>query len=380
MNKALHALVYVTLVVAAAALFFEIQLDGKRELLKDRNRQLEDYIVKISNTIEKSDAAKPASLPEARKDVSAVEAKLVDSPETENVLEDYPVQLEEANLETLKWDDKERIQLRQLYKLDGEGNKIPDAANPGDFVKKGAGTAQELLDQLFERAKAQQAKLNTTRAELANARTKLEALVNDYNKLKPEGRQDKVTIEEKKAQIEELGQAKAAVEEQLTKTKSQIDDLNAEIKSLKDERDSAKDETEAVKEDLAKTQKLVDQLKKLLQNQPARQQTVASGTVNVAPLTVGNKGKIVEVNSKLMFAVVEFDEDAMKELLGPERQNALPQLEMGIRRTGFQGPAGEYVGRLRLRQSVAGKNFVIADLLGDWLQTEVKKGDVVFAE
>lgn len=380
MNKALHALVYVTLVVAAAALFFEIQLDGKRELLKDRNRQLEDYIVKISNTIEKSDAAKPASLPEARKDVSAVEAKLVDSPETENVLEDYPVQLEEANLDTLKWDDKERIQLRQLYKLDGEGNKIPDAANPGDFVKKGAGTAQELLDQLFERAKAQQAKLNTTRAELANARTKLEALVNDYNKLKPEGRQDKVTIEEKKAQIEELGQAKAAVEEQLTKTKSQIDDLNAEIKSLKDERDSAKDETEAVKEDLAKTQKLVDQLKKLLQNQPARQQTVASGAVNVAPLTVGNKGKIVEVNSKLMFAVVEFDEDAMKELLGPERQNALPQLEMGIRRTGFQGPAGEYVGRLRLRQSVAGKNFVIADLLGDWLQTEVKKGDVIFAE
>lgn len=380
MNKALHALVYVTLVVAAAALFFEIQLDGKRELLKDRNRQLEDYIVKISNTIEKSDAAKPASIPEARKDVSAVEAKLVDSPETENVLEDYPAQLEEANLDTMKWDDKERLQLRQLYKLDGEGNKIPDAANPGDFVKKGAGTAQELLDQLFERAKAQQAKLNTTRAELANARTKLEALVNDYNKLKPEGRQDKVTIEEKKAQIEELEQAKAAVEEQLTKTKSQIDDLNAEIKSLKDERDSAKDETEAVKEDLAKTQKLVDQLKKLLQNQPAQQQTVASGTVSAAPLTVGNKGKIVEVNSKLMFAVIEFDEDAMKELLGPERQNALPQLEMGIRRTGFQGPAGEYVGRLRLRQSVSGKNFVIADLLGDWLQTEVKKGDVVFAE
>ena len=380
MNKALHALVYVTLVVAAAALFFEIQLDGKRELLKDRNRQLEDCLVRVSNTIEKSDAAKSAAAPEARKDVSPVEAKLLDSPETENVFEDYPVQLEEANLETMKWDDKERIQLRQLYKLDGEGNKIPDAANPGDFVKKGPGTAQELLDQLFERAKAQQAKLNTTRAELANARTKLEALVNDYNKLKPEGRQDKVTIEEKKAQITELEQAKTAVEEQLTKTKSQIDDLNAEIKSLKDERDSAKDETEAVKEDLAKSQKLVDQLKKLLQNQPAQPQTAQGGGTATAALTVGNKGKVVEVNAKLMFAVVEFDEEAMKELLGPERLNALPLLEMGIRRSGFQGPAGEYVGRLRLRQSVAGKNFVIADILGDWQQTEVKKGDVVFAE
>ena len=57
MNKALHALVYVTLVVAAAALFFEFKLYDKKDLLKDRNRQLEDYLVKISNTIEKSGAA-----------------------------------------------------------------------------------------------------------------------------------------------------------------------------------------------------------------------------------------------------------------------------------------------------------------------------------
>ena len=72
MNKALHALVYVTLVVAAAALFFEFKLYDKKDLLKDRNRQLEDYLVRISNTIEKSDAAKPTSAPEARKDISAV--------------------------------------------------------------------------------------------------------------------------------------------------------------------------------------------------------------------------------------------------------------------------------------------------------------------
>ena len=73
MNKALHALVYVTLVVAAAALFFEFKLYDKKDLLKDRNRQLEDYLVKISNTIEKSDAAKPSATPEARKDISAVD-------------------------------------------------------------------------------------------------------------------------------------------------------------------------------------------------------------------------------------------------------------------------------------------------------------------
>lgn len=380
MNKALHALVYVILVVSAAALFFEFKLYDKKDLLKDRNRQLEDYLVRISNTIEKSDAAKPTTSPEARKDISAVEAKQLETPETENLLEDYPSQLEEANLETMKWDDKERIQLRKLYMLDPEGQKIPDAANPGDFVKKGPGTAQALLDQLFERAKAQQAKLNSTRAELASVRAKLEALVVDYNKIKPDARQDKIAVEEKAKQVTELEQAKAAVEETLTKTKSQIDDLNAEIKSLKDEVSSAKDETEAVKEDLEKSQKLVDQLKKLLQTQASSQPAAAQSSVAAAALTAGNKGKIVEINPKFMFAVIEFGDDAMKELLGPERQGALPLLEMGIRRPGFKGSAGEYIGRLRLLRNVPGKNYVVADILGDWLQSEVKKGDVVFAE
>ena len=382
MNKALHALVFVILAIAAAALYFEYNLFGKKELLKDRNRQLEDYLVKISNTIEKSDAAKPATVPEARKDVSPVEAKQVDPPETENLLEDYQAQLEEQNLETMKWDDKERLQLRQLYKTDGDGNRIPDAANPGDFVKKGPGTAQELLDQLFDRAKAQQAKLNTTRAALADLRTKLEGLVTEYNKVKPETRQEKITVEDKQGQIAKLEQEKAAVEEQMTKAKAQVDDLNAEIKSLKDEVSSAKDETEAVREDLAKQEKLVEQLKTLLKNSvatSAKPVTANTGS-SITSVSAGCKGKLVEVNTQLMFAIVEFTEDAMKELMGPELQNPLPPLEMGLRRKGFQGPAGEYVGRIRLRQSVQGKNLVIADILGDWQQAPAQKNDDVYGE
>ena len=39
MNKALHALVYLILAVSVAALYFEYNLYGKKELLKDRNRQ-----------------------------------------------------------------------------------------------------------------------------------------------------------------------------------------------------------------------------------------------------------------------------------------------------------------------------------------------------
>jgi len=374
MNKVLHALVYVILAVSGTALFFEVNLFDKKALLADRNRQLEDYLVKISHTIEKADAAKPATLPEAKKDISPIEAKEVEVPETENLLEDYPVHLEEANLETLKWDDKERIQMRKLYKLDAEGKKMPDAANPGDFIKKGPGTAAEILDTLVDRAKTQQTKLNLTRAELSASRAKLENLTAEYNKLKPPARADKILIEELKAKIAQLESDKAALEDQVKKLKAQIEDLNAEITSLKDEVSQAKEETEAVKEDLAKSQKLVEQLKKLIQQRPA---AAASGGP-VTALTAGNKGTIVEANNKFMFAVVEFNDDAIKELFGPERQNPLPLLELGIRRKGANGDV--YVGRIRLRQAVAGKNFVIADILGDWQQMPAETGDVVFAE
>ena len=120
--------------------------------------------------------------------------------------------------------------------------------------------------------------------------------------------------------------------------------------------------------------------------QMAQQQNQASGAASggqgtaVTSLPAGEKGRIAAVDNKLMFCVIAFTDEAMKELLGPERQGALPALTLGIRRKGFTGPAGEFVGKVSLRQSVSGKNFVIADILGDWSQAAVEKGDVIFAE
>ena len=382
MNKALHAIVYLILALAGAALYFEMNIFEKRGLQNDSITQLSDYIVKISHTIEKADAAKTGNVPEARKDVSPVEAKAVESPETENVLEEYAAYLEEQNLETFKWNDTEKAQLRKIYMLDPEGKKIPDAANPGEYVMKGKGTANELLEQLFERAKAQQAKLNTTRAELASVRGKLEALVGEYNKLKPPARQSKIEIEELKVKAEEAVKERDAAKEQVNKIKGQIDDLNSEITSLKDEVSSKNDEIEAGKEELEKEKQSYEKLKKLFQQVQAQAQaqtpTSAMGAVGVSTLTAGDKGKVVEVNNAYMFAVIEFDDAAIKELMGENRQNPLPRLDLGIHRK--SGSSDRYVGRLRLRQAVAGKNLVVADILGDWQQAPVEKGDAVFAE
>ena len=387
MNKLLHAIVYLILVVAVAALVFEKSLFDKRSLLSERNRAMEDYIVRLACTIEKADAPRPMTVPEAKKDISPIEARQLDTPEMENVLEDYPAQLETANLETFNWDDSAtRLQLRQLYLIGPDGQPVPDAANYNKPMTKGKGTMAELMDQLFDRAKAQQATLNNTRAALVDIRGKLENAISDYNKLKPDARTLKMTEDELKQKVSQLGQEKQTLEEQITKLKGRVEEQAGEITSLKDEVSTAKDETEAAKEELAAKEKKIEQLQKLMQ-QMAQQQNQASGAATggaggsaVTSLPAGEKGRIADVNNKLMFCVIEFSDEAMKELLGPERQGALPALKLCIRRKGFKGPAGEFVGKVSLRQSVSGKNFVIADILGDWSQATVEKGDVVFSE
>ena len=385
MNKALHLVVYLILIAAVAALVFEKSLFDKRALLGDRNRMLEDYIVKIANTIEKADAPRSMVVPEAKKDISPIEARQIDSPEMSNLLEEYNAQLESGNLDTFKWDTSQvRLQLRQLYYLEN-GQTVPDVANYNKPMTKGKGTMAELLDQLLERAKAQQASLNTTRSALAELRGKFESEVSDYNKLKPEVRAAKVNEEELKQKVSQVNQEKMVLEEQLTKLKSRVEEQSGEITSLKDEVSTAKDETAVAKEECTALEKKVQQLQKLMQ-QMAQQQSqsagapVAGGASAVTSLPAGNKGKVADVNNKLMFCVIEFSDEAMDQMIGSARNTALPALTLGVLRKGFKGAAGEFIGKIRLRQSVAGKNFVIADILGDWSQAPMEKGDVIFAE
>ncbi|MBP5284933.1 MAG: hypothetical protein ILO34_02340 [Kiritimatiellae bacterium] len=378
MNKALHALVYVFLALAGAGLWFELELNGKRELLTDRNRLQENYFVKLAGTVEKDDPAKDVTVA-LELDVSPVEAKIVDTPETENLLEDYNASLEQQNLATYDWNNQSsREQLRTVYVLGFDGKPVMDGNRP---LMSGDGTEDKLLSTLFESAKSQQAKLNSTRAELVKLRGKFEEVVAAFNKLKPEARQDKVTIVEKNAKIEKLEDEKSDLENQIVKIKAQIDELNAEITSLKDEVITAKDETEAAKEDLEKSQKMVEQLKKLMREMVATTGggETARGTA-VTSLPAGDKGKIIEVDNDNMFAVVAFSDEAMKELKGDNLDHPLPAIELGVKRPGYNGDAGEFVGRLRLRQEVKGKNYVIADILSSWEQAELQLNDVVFAD
>ena len=377
MNKALHVLVYLFLILSAAALWFEIELNKKRTLLTDRNRLQEEYVIKIASTVEKVEPNKDATT-ETKKDISPIEAKIVDIPETENVLEDYNFYLEQSNLETFSWDNQEtKKQLRNVYVLDFEGNIVMDGNVP---ETKGPGTERELLELLLDGASKMQSKLNTTRAELVKLHKILDDQVEELNKIKPLARQDKVTIVEKNEKSAKLEEIKADLENQIVKIKAQIDELNAEITSLKDEVVTAQDETAAAKEELEKSQKLVEQLKKLIQEMINERKRNNGDPNNITSLPAGDKGKVIEADNENMFAVVEFDAKTMKELKGDNLDHPIPNIELGVKRPGFHGEAGEFVGRLRLRQEVREKNYIICDILGPWKQDDIKPDDIIFAD
>ena len=377
MNKALHVLVYLFLILSAAALWFEIELNKKRTLLTDRNRLQEEYVIKIASTVEKVEPNKDATT-ETKKDVSPIEAKIVDIPETENVLEDYNFYLEQSNLETFSWDNPEtKKQLRNVYVLDFEGNIVMDGNVP---ETKGPGTERELLELLLDGASKMQSKLNTTRAELVKLHKIIDEQVEELNKIKPLARADKVTIVEKNEKIAKLEEIKADLENQIVKIKAQIDELNAEITSLKDEVVTAQDETAAAKEELDKSQKLVEQLKKLIQEMIQERQRTNGDPNNINSIPTGDKGTIVEADNENMFVIVEFDAKTMKELKGDNLDHPIPNLELGVKRPGFHGEAGEFIGRIRLRQEVREKNYIICDILGQWKQDDIKPDDVIFAD
>ena len=382
MNKALHAFVYLFLALAGAALWFELQLSAKRELLTDRNRLQEDYIVKLAKTVETEDAPREEAV-ELRKDVSPVEAKIVDTPETENILEEYKVYLEKQNLETLNFDSK-RDQLRMVY-LTADGDPNGEPIMDGNRKKdSGPGTEREILEQLFDASSKQLARLDTTRAELTKLRGILEDTVDELNRLKPVARQDKVTIGEREERIAKLESEKGELDNQIAKLKARVDGLVAENTELRNDADQARAQVAEKDEELEEVRNQYNELNERMRKMRTVQSAGSAAAAGAASAGIpfGDKGKVIEVDNENMFAIVQFSEDALRELRGGKEGNApiTPGLELSVKRPGYNGEAGDFVGRIRIRQEIPEKPYLICDVLGAWSQTDMRAGDVVFAD
>lgn len=382
MNKALHAFVYLFVILTGAAIFFEYGLHEKRMEMKDRNRLQEDFIIDVARITETGDDDNMDSKRQKEVDVSPVEAKIVDSPDMEDVLavKGYDFYLEKIDHKYFNWAQAEREKLRSVYVLDSEGKPVMDGA------EKQVRDSEEdkLLKQLKKALETQKDRLAKTREAITALREQLEKYIDELNALKGEARKDKATIVERDESIAKLEAEKKELTEKIAGLNQQIKELNADITSLKDELQVANDEKEAVKEELEKEKKVTAQLKKLvqdLQNSLRGGGGSGEGKVASASISFGDKGKVVYADNQLMFAVVELSPETMKELKGEDLSRPMPREELNVRRAGFAGPAGEIVGRVRLRTEVGdGKNRVVVDILDNWKQAPLKTGDVLFAD
>lgn len=377
MDKTLRVLAIFILILAIVAMVFAQLSFMKRQVLLGRNSMFEEQIIKVAKTIEAADAP-DVPAPDVQKDVAEVSDREVANPERTSIFENYPAKLETQNLATLDYSgiDKRR-QLRSYYVLDQQTGKYILSDLDGKPKKDGPGSMAALLEDMLNRSIAQKAVLEKTRGELLKSRELVTSLVTEMNKMKVEWRVTKRELKESREECAKLKEEKAALEAQVSKLTAEKKELTAELADAKAENEKKDGEIVVLREQIAQLERINKELKERIR--PGSQAN-AGGVdgISVSQLTAGVKGKVVDANDEYKFIIIEFTDEAMVEMMGPERANPLPQLEMNVRRTGRQSASGEFVTRVKIRQAVRGKNLVVADILTDWQQVPVEKADVVF--
>ena len=375
MGKVLQIVVYVILILSGVSLFFANKLHDKRELLIDRTDELKKQIINLAKTIEEKDA-EDAAAPEVNKDISEVTDREITNPEKQNVLEDYSMKLETANLPTFNLDSRESHETLGRYYLEENGEPVWEN---GKRVIGGKGTMQELLGRIVDRAKVQQGNLNKTRSELAKMRENFSSAINEVNKWKADERNVKKELKFTQEQVATLTKEKEDLNVKVASLTKEKKSLQEELDDQKDQVEKLNEEKMQVQEELANAQKSLKEMQERLKGKtdPASQPGGAAATA-VSTLTAGIKGKIVSANNEYKFCIIEFSPDAMVEMLGENREKPLPMLEMKILRPGRDSAAGNLVTHAKLSQAVAGKNLVVAQILSDWDRADVVTGDEVF--
>jgi len=372
MGKLLKVLVVIFLLLSLVALGMGYLLFGKRELLKGRTQKLEEAVIAVGTTIEAEDPA-PAAPPDYPvRDLSPAEMEADEEIEFSDFWDDYRPELEALDLPPLDLKQK-RTQLSVYYKTDPATGKI-ERDEYGRRKTAGAGTMQELLDLLLGRAEQQYNRLNETRQQLINVRKELGAVIRDANDTKADLRVALAEIDDLEAEVADL--------------KSQIEPLKRRIATLEEEKRALNDQlAEEQRQSALLRDAIVDkdaEIARLKQEIEDLRKRIGMGTGRTREprpdlaqdIEPGVKGEVVAVNEDWSFVVVKLTDAFLRELLGEDLSGGLPEnVDLVVARA---GEAQDFVTKIRLRRVRREENLAIADVLTDWQQVPVKKGDVVF--
>ncbi|MDD5704695.1 MAG: hypothetical protein PHR35_02135 [Kiritimatiellae bacterium] len=378
MGKVLRVLIFVVFGLGLVALILAGLNYSKREVLIERTHSLEEIFVKLTKTLEAEDPVEVARPEYPERDVSPITSREIENPELSAFWQTYQHQFEPAPQPIPRLDfDKEdkRLQLRKLYRIDPTTGKPAVSSLTGRPDTTGPDTMSELFEVALKRANAQYALLNRTRAELPKLRKELIDAIEELNNVKKGARADKKAVEERDVRIAQVENEKKEIEGKISRLEDEKRELNAELRESEEDKKKLNEQIVTMDDKIKLLeQKLGDFKLKSIPRQVA--EAPDNNLENV--LTPGEKGKVVSFNEQWKFVVVALDDAFMNEMLGADRSKALPQIEMMVRRPGLQGPAGDFVTRVRLRQVIQEHNLVVADILMDWQQAPTELGDVVY--
>ena len=366
MGKLLKVLVVFIFLLSIGAAVLTYLNAEKRKMMVERTHILEESIIKIAGTLEESDPVFEGVADNTEKDIDTVTDRVLDVPSTSSIWEGYPIDLEASGATLQLSGEASRVQLRRLYLLDGEGK--PVKSDLGGYKTTGAGTMNELLTKVQDAAIKQQARLNKTRAQLKLVREQHNETINELNEQKKLRRQNLRTITELNQKITTLEAEKADLQQKVTALEAEKADLEDQVNSLKNDVARLDEENKDKAKQIADLQKQLEGIK--------NQNTVTEGG---SKLTSGVKGRIVSADNTYGFVLVQLTDEAIAEIKGATEANkGKLDVELMVRRNGFDGPVGNFVTRLRLRSIRESQKIAVADNLDTWQQAPVQVEDEVF--
>jgi len=368
MTKLLKTLIVILFVLAFTAFAMGLMLFRKREVLIGRTLKLEEAIMTVAGTIEAETPGVIARPKYPARDLSEATASFVPQPEWSDFWEHYAGQLELSADSRMDLASR-RMQLAQYYKIDPITLRPERDPLSGRKLTEGKGTMQELLDEVVDRSEAQRDRLELTRSQLRSTRTELVETITDLNSSKQELRLALQTIVDRDGTVARLTDTVKARD-------NRIEELGEEIASLNDTIDRQEFRIEQKDIEIA-----------YLSNDVARLEAkVAALTIptelgddprRIWPtITPGVKGLVVDISRDWNFVVIELSEDFLRQYRAAmETSKSVPDPDFFVMRRSNGDET--YVSKVKLLRVNPAVNMGVANILPDWGQDEIRKGDQV---
>jgi uncharacterized phage infection (PIP) family protein YhgE len=227
-----------------------------------------------------------------------------------------------------------------------------------------------LLNEMTDKAKEQLNRLNQTRQQLRVLREELITTIEELNKRKPALRQalneivqlkDKITkleetIVEKDKKIKDLEAEKTALQDKIAELEQKITKLEDTIKEKDD--------------DIFLLKKRIKELIDATKGAPQ-----PGGIVVGLKVEPGDKGKIISVNKEWNFVVLQVSDQFLQEITNPQDGSFARGVNLMVKRSDGKDT---FVTKVSVMQIKRAEKLAIANILSDWQQLPVQKGDIVF--